>query len=55
MNQADYPAGVIGTTAENLKAAAKGENYEWTDMYPTCQVAREEGFNEIANVFRRLR
>jgi len=53
--QADYPAGVIGTTAENLKAAAKGENYEWTDMYPTfAKVAREEGFNEIANVFEAI-
>jgi rubrerythrin len=33
--QAAFPAGVIGSTAENLKAAAAGENYEWTDMYPS--------------------
>ena len=53
--QAAYPAGVIGTTAENLKAAAKGENYEWTDMYPTfAKIAREEGFNEIADVFEAI-
>ena len=44
-----YPAGKIGTTAENLKAAAEGENEEWTDLYPHfAQVAREEGFKEIA-------
>lgn len=50
--QAAFPAGVIGTTAENLKEAAEGENYEWTDMYPSFAAkAREEGFNEIAAVF----
>ncbi len=49
---AAFPAGVIGTTLENLKAAAAGENHEWTDMYPViARVAREEGFNEIAAVF----
>ena len=43
------PNGDIGTTAENLTAAAAGENYEWTDMYPTfAKIAREEGFAEIA-------
>jgi len=42
----------IGNTMENLKAAASGENYEWTDMYPTmAQEAREEGFDEIAAMF----
>ncbi len=42
----------IGTTAENLKAAAAGENYEWTDMYATfAKEAREEGFEEIARLF----
>ena len=42
----------IGTTAENLKAAAEGENYEWTDMYATfAKEAREEGFDEIAELF----
>ena len=44
--------GAIGTTAENLKAAAEGENYEWTDMYAGFAVtAREEGFEEIATLF----
>jgi len=53
--QAAFPAGVIGTTAENLKAAAAGENYEWTDMYPSfAKVAREEGFEEIAEIFEAV-
>lgn len=44
--------GKIGNTAENLKAAAEGENYEYTDMYKEfAQVAREEGFNDIADLF----
>ncbi|MBP3710239.1 MAG: rubrerythrin family protein [Treponema sp.] len=42
----------IGTTAENLKAAAEGENYEWTDMYAGfAKIAREEGFEAIAKQF----
>ncbi|HIS68022.1 MAG TPA: rubrerythrin family protein [Candidatus Gallacutalibacter stercoravium] len=42
----------IGTTEENLKAAAEGENYEWTDMYATfAKEAREEGFDQIAALF----
>jgi rubrerythrin len=42
----------IGTTAENLKAAADGENYEWTDMYDEfAKTAREEGFERIAQMF----
>lgn len=42
----------IGTTAENLKAAADGENYEWTDMYAGfAKTAREEGFDSIAKMF----
>lgn len=46
---AAFPAGVIGTTLDNLKAAASGENEEWTDLYPEfARVAREEGFPEIA-------
>ena len=50
-----FPAGVIGTTAENLKAAAGGENYEWTTMYPGfAQTARDEGFPEIASVFEAV-
>lgn len=50
---ATFPAGVIGSTEENLKAAAAGENEEWTDMYPSFEKkAKEEGFDEIANKFR---
>ncbi len=46
---ASFPAGVIGTTAENLKASAEGENEEYSDMYPTfAKIAREEGFEEVA-------
>ena len=42
----------IGSTAENLEAAAEGENYEWTDMYAGfAETAREEGFTEIAALF----
>ena len=53
--QASYPAGVIGTTAENLAASAAGEHYEWTEMYPEfAKVADEEGFSEIAQVFRSI-
>lgn len=45
----------IGTTPENLVAAAEGENYEWTDMYKEFErVAREEGFDEIADQFREV-
>ncbi len=44
--------GKIGTTSENLKAAAEGEYYEWTDMYADfAKVAREEGFTSIARLF----
>jgi len=53
--QASFPAGVIGTTPENLKEAAGGENHEWTEMYPGfAKVAEEEGFSEIADVFRSI-
>lgn len=49
---AAFPAGIIGCTSDNLKAAAAGEKYEWTDMYPSfAHIAREEGFCEIADVF----
>ncbi len=52
---AAFPAGVIGSTAENLKEAAGGEKYEWNEMYPTfARVAREEGFNDIADVFEAI-
>lgn len=44
--------GKIGSTSENLKAAAEGENYEYTEMYKEfANVAREEGFNDIAELF----
>jgi rubrerythrin len=47
-----FPAGVIGTTFENLLAAAEGEEYEWSVMYPAfAETAREEGFDEIAQTF----
>ena len=49
---ASYPAGKIGTTAENLKAAAQGENEEGTSLYPAfAAVAKEEGFAEVAGAF----
>lgn len=52
---AGFPAGVIGSTSENLKAAAAGENHEHTSMYPEfAVVAREEGFGEIAAVFENI-
>ena len=52
---ASYPAGIISTTAENLKAAADGENEEWADLYPEfAQIAQEEGFPQIANTFRQI-
>ena len=52
---ASYPAGKIGTTAENLAAAADGENEEWVDLYPEfANIAEEEGFKEIAVVFRMV-
>jgi rubrerythrin len=50
-----YPAGKIGTTAENLKAAAHGENEEWTQLYPEfSEVAKAEGFPEIASAFKLI-
>ncbi|MBT3376253.1 MAG: rubrerythrin family protein [Lentisphaerae bacterium] len=50
-----FPFGVVGSTTENLKAGAAGENHEWTDMYPSfANVAREEGFDRIAAVFEAI-
>jgi rubrerythrin len=50
-----FPAGVIGTTRENLAEAAGGENYEWKEMYPSfAKVAREEGFDAIATIFESI-
>ncbi len=52
---AAYPAGVIGTTAENLKAAAAGEHLEWTTLYADfARVAREEGLRNVEVVFREI-
>jgi len=52
---AAFPAGVIGNTLENLKAAAAGEHYEHTEMYPGfADTADKEGFAEIAEVFRNI-
>jgi rubrerythrin len=50
-----FPAGIIGTTRQNLEAAAGGENYEGTEMYPGfAKIAREEGFDAIATVFESI-
>ena len=52
---AKYPAGVIGTTAENLKASAAGEHEEWAELYPEfARVAKEEGFAEVAAAFTTI-
>ncbi len=52
---AAFPAGVIGSTLENLKAAAAGEHYEHTEMYPEfARIAREEGFEAIAMVWENV-
>jgi len=53
--QAAFPAGIVGSTLENLRAAAAGEHYENTEMYPNfAQVAEKEGFKDIAAVFRKI-
>lgn len=53
--KASYPAGVVGTTAQNLKAAAEGEKFEWGKLYPGfADVAEKEGFKEVARVFRQV-
>lgn len=50
---ATYPAGIVGTTEENLKAAAEGENEEWSELYPKfAEVAMEEGFPQVAAAFK---
>jgi rubrerythrin len=52
---AKYPAGTIGKTAENLKAAAAGENEEWGSIYPAfAKVAKEEGFSEVSAAFNMI-
>ena len=52
---ASFPAGVIGSTADNLKAAAAGENMEWTSLYPGfAKVARQEGFDTAAAIWEAI-
>jgi rubrerythrin len=52
---ASYPAGIISTTLDNLKAAADGENEEWTLLYPEfATIAEEEGFKEVAMAFKMI-
>jgi rubrerythrin len=52
---ATYPGGKIGTTKENLKAAAEGEHEEWTILYPNfAEVAQQEGFPEIAAAYKMI-
>ena len=52
---ASYPAGVIGKTIDNLKEAAAGEKDEWSELYPTfARVAREEGFDKVADAFEHI-
>jgi rubrerythrin len=52
---ASYPAGVIASTAENLKAAAEGEKLEWGTLYPNFgDIAEKEGFPEVARTFRAV-
>ncbi len=52
---ASYPAGKMGTTEENLAAAAAGENEEWTELYPEfAKVAREEGFEPVAKMYEAI-
>lgn len=49
---AAFPAGIIDTTVVNLKHAAAGENFEWTDMYPGfAEIARKEGFEPVAKLW----
>ena len=53
--EASYPAGKIGTTIENLLAAAEGEKLEWGTLYPEFEkTAREEGFNDVAESFKEI-
>jgi len=52
---ASFPSGIIGTTADNLREAAAGENHEHTEMYPSfAAIAREEGLNDVAAVFTAI-
>ncbi|MEA3445204.1 MAG: ferritin family protein [Bacteroidota bacterium] len=52
---ATFPAGIVGSTLENLLAAADGENEEWTELYPEfAEVAKEEGFRDVAIAFKMI-
>ncbi|MGA2766804.1 MAG: rubrerythrin [Candidatus Bathyarchaeia archaeon] len=52
---ASYPAGIIGSTAENLRAAAEGEKLEWGTLYPGfAETAEQEGFIDVAKTFRSV-
>jgi rubrerythrin len=53
--KATYPAGKIGTTLENLKAATEGEKEEWLEIYPEfARIAEDEGYKEVASVFKLI-
>jgi len=53
--EATYPAGIMGTTAQNLKAAAEGEKLEWGTLYPSfASTAEMEGFKDIARTFKMI-
>jgi len=55
MVEAAFPAGVLGTTKDNLKAAADGEAFEWGSLYPAfAKKAGEEGFKDVAEIFERI-
>ncbi len=52
---ATYPAGIIGTTLQNLQAAADGEHEEWTELYPEfARIAEEEGYKEVAVAYKMI-
>jgi len=53
--EAAFPAGIIAGTVENLKAAAAGEHYEWTELYPGfAKIARQEGFENAAKIWEAV-
>jgi rubrerythrin len=53
--EAAFPAGIVGSTAQNLLAAADGERHEWSQLYPGfAKVAREEGFKAVASIFEMI-
>ncbi len=55
MVTAAFPAGIIGTTVENLRASAEGEKHEYTEMYPEfAKIARDEGFSEVAKAMESI-